>query len=256
MCVICYKPEGKKLPSKKKIKTMFYNNPDGAGLMYADGERVYIKKGLMTLSEFNTELNKLRARAIDIPVVMHFRITTHGATSKGLTHPFALSDNADILTATETTADVGIAHNGIIPMTSYARSLSDTAEFIRRYATRLFKDGIDADALAMCEELIKSKFCVLESDKSAHLLGEFMQDGNGVYYSNDSYKPRQKIKAKTSYNLGSFWDNKETYSYVNNHYCAESCDICKYESDCYMDWSDGNPYSPTAYHLPFKSVSV
>lgn len=246
MCVICYKPQGVQFPSKTKIKTMFRNNPNGAGFMYSDGKQVYIRKGFMTLSEFNTALNRVKQHT-EYPFVLHFRITTNGGTSKGLTHPFPLSDDIKQLTATECKTTIGIAHNGIIPMTAYANKISDTAEFIRKYMTKLIhsESDIDSDMLDIIESCIDSKMCILTASADVHIIGDFKKDGNGVYYSNDSYKkPRaKKIKAKT-YSYGA-----DTY-YYNTYvpYCDGYCRWCKYEEDCIGEWSSGNPYEPQIYN--------
>ena len=272
MCVICYKPVGKNLPSKKKIKTMFNNNPDGAGLMYSDGERVIIKKGFMTLGAFNSALSDIRDRASDIPIVMHFRITTHGGTSAGMTHPFPVTDDVKKLAELEIETGLGVAHNGIISMTSYAKALSDTAEYVRRYMTKLLRDGVDADILDIIEESIGSKMCILERDMSAHLLGDFIQDGNGVFYSNDSYKPASKRGTKkTSWSYTpSYWSNYDRWSYVDDALTTDTerdfirdcedadgaCDLCKRERECYGDWTEYNPYAPERYNASWSATEL
>lgn len=242
MCVICYKPSGTQFPSKTKIKTMFKNNPNGAGFMYSDGSRVYIHKGFMTLGEFNTALNRVREH-IEYPFVLHFRITTNGGTTKGLTHPFPLSEDLKRLTATECETAIGIAHNGIIPMTSTETQISDTAEFIRRYLTKLIQteSDIDSDMLDIIEACIESKMAILTASADVHLIGDFTQDGNGVYYSNNSYQKRKRATVKTYYQT-------EDYLYSSMPYCDGYCKYCKYEIDCLGEWSSGNPYEPHLYN--------
>ena len=251
MCVICYKPMGVQFPSKTKIKTMFKNNPNGAGFMYADGENVYIQKGFMTLGEFNSALNRVR-QYTDYPFVLHFRITTNGGTSKGLTHPFALSDDVKTLMETASTTNIGIAHNGIIPMTAYADKISDTAEFIRRYMSRIIRSeaDIDADTLDIIEACIDSKMAIMTASQDVHLLGKFIQDGNGVYYSNTSYQKKRttaKTKTRTYYYPTDTYDYWSNYTASYNPNCDGYCRYCKYELDCIGEWSAVNPYCPTNY---------
>lgn len=136
MCIIAYKPAGAKFPSKSTIKTMFRNNPDGAGFMYAAPDGVHIVKGLMSVSAFMQALSQIK-HDTSIPVVMHFRIATHGGYSESMTQPFPLSNKNKRLRALNTICDVGIAHNGIIHMCNDAKKISDTAMFIRDYMTRL-----------------------------------------------------------------------------------------------------------------------
>ena len=254
MCVICYKPMGTAFPSKTKIKTMFKNNPNGAGFMYSDGKNVYIKKGFMTLGEFNAELNKVKAH-IEYPFVLHFRITTNGGTSKGLTHPFPLSADIKELTAVKATTNIGIAHNGIIPMTDYAsKGVSDTAEFIRRYMTKLVESesDLDADTLDIIEACIDSKMAILTASADVHLIGKFVQDGNGVYYSNTSYqKKRKTATASKVYKFDTYdYSGLTNYpTYIPN--CDGYCRYCKYELDCIGEWSSINPYAPMNYGADF-----
>lgn len=252
MCVICYKPQGVAFPSKTKIKTMFRNNPNGAGFMYSDGKRVHIHKGFMTLSEFNTALNRVKQHT-EWPFVLHFRITTNGGTSKGLTHPFPLSDDIKQLTAVNTDTDIGIAHNGIIPMTAYANKISDTAEFIRKYLVKLIHSDadIDTDMLDIIEACIDSKLCILTASADVHLIGDFIQDGNGVYYSNSSYQKKRATTAKT-YKA----DNKTYYYNTYVPYCDGYCRWCKYEYDCIGQWSCDNPYEPQTYNNYEREDSV
>lgn len=250
MCIIAYKPSGAPFPSKTKIKTMFKNNPNGAGFMYSDGENVYIKKGLMTLGEFNAELDKVREH-IEYPFVMHFRITTNGGTSRGMTHPFPLSSDLKALTATEATTIIGIAHNGIIPMTQYASKISDTAQFIRQYLTRLIKSesDLDSDMLDVIEECIDSKMAILTQSADVFLLGSFVEDGNGVYYSNTSYQKKTSKATKTSKTIKPYadaFDYEESLPYLLD--CSGYCRWCKYEFDCLGEWSLDNPYEPTQYN--------
>lgn len=251
MCIICYKPSGAQFPSKTKIKTMFKNNPNGAGFMYSDGKAVYIQKGFMTLGEFNTALNRVREHT-EYPFVLHFRITTNGGTSKGLTHPFPLSADIKELTATQSTVDIGIAHNGIIPMTAYANKISDTAEFIRRYMVRLIQNeaDIDSDRLDIIEACIDSKMAILTASADCHLIGDFIADGNGIYYSNSSFQKKKQTTTKKYYL--SKWSD-ETYDYMTSQsYCDGYCRWCKYEYDCFGEWSSGNPYEPQAYNSYMK----
>ena len=252
MCVICYKPAGIQFPSKTKIKTMFNNNPDGAGFMYSDGKAVYIKKGFMLLDEFNRELNKVKER-IEYPFVLHFRITTNGGTNKGMCHPFPLSSDEKMLKSTRLKADCGIAHNGIIPLTSYAQKISDTAEFIKKYMSKMFMNGIDDDLLDLVEECINSKMVILEKNQNVHLLGDFVEDGNGVFYSNTSYrkasKTKTKSKSKNNYYGFSSFDSVYFDSYMSYKCYNDECDLCKYEKDCIGQYSDYNPYNPRQYNL-------
>ena len=52
MCIIAYVPAGEQIPAST-IKTMFRNNPHGAGVMWKDekGGAINIEKGFMSFWE-------------------------------------------------------------------------------------------------------------------------------------------------------------------------------------------------------------
>ena len=52
MCIICVSPARTRQPSISQIKTMFMNNPHGAGYMFARKGRVHIHKGFMDTDSF------------------------------------------------------------------------------------------------------------------------------------------------------------------------------------------------------------
>lgn len=131
MCIICAKPANVKFPSEETIKNMWDANSDGAGLMYVKDGKVRIEKGFMTYKSFTAKLDELR-KTLDLvktPVVMHFRITTHGGTCAANTHPFPVTDSIARLKQTNVTTTLGVAHNGIIPITP-RKGISDTMEYI------------------------------------------------------------------------------------------------------------------------------
>ena len=59
MCIIAIKDKRINLPSTKTLETMFRNNPDGAGFMYAKDGKVIIRKGFMNFKTFKTDLDKI-----------------------------------------------------------------------------------------------------------------------------------------------------------------------------------------------------
>ena len=80
MCIIAIKNKGIELPSEQILETMFKNNSDGAGFMYAVDNKLIIQKGYMTFRSFMSALKKLEQKydLTEIPLVMHFRIATSG----------------------------------------------------------------------------------------------------------------------------------------------------------------------------------
>ena len=208
MCIAVYKPMGEQFPSKTTFKTMFANNPDGCGFMFADGQKVVIKKGFMSFGGFWKAFRPYRDQT-DRAFVFHFRIATHGGINRAMCQPFPYTDSVRELKRLDTRAPLGIAHNGIIPMTTDARKISDTALFIKKYLTRIVRTPhnikpVDLDIIDAC---IDSKMILLQPDGHAYLIGKFTND-NGVYYSNASYKYKYtySFKKPYSYDLDSYND--------------------------------------------------
>lgn len=121
---------------------------------------------------------------------MHFRITTHGNTSPQNTHPFPISRKIKDLKKTSVVTDVGVAHNGIIPIKCIPK-LSDTQTYIVKklsaikniqpnfYTNKYIVQRIEND--------IQSKMCFLTNNGEIHTIGKFIEE-NGVLYSNSSYE--------------------------------------------------------------------
>lgn len=270
MCVIVYKNETAKMPSKKILKQCFNNNPDGAGFMYAKDGKVYIEKGFMTFAQFWKGLSTTRKKVGDnIPYVLHFRITTQAGVRPDCTHPFPLSKNMDDLRKLSTTAEIGVAHNGIITLTSggygyysYAKTVTynDTMEFITDYLSLIIKDKKfyeDEDTVKLIAKLCESRLAILDGDGHCQLIGTGWIMDNDVVYSNDSYKPRE-IK-KTFYAYADPFDDDDEYAHKDKEpiydagwYCGwydgdekygcteEQCWHCKYYESCY---GEENPYA-------------
>lgn len=208
MCIIVYKPSGNKLPNKQILETCFTNNSDGAGFMYSHKGEVIIKKGFMDFSSFDEALNDTLKRIDETktPMVLHFRITTQGGVNQACTHPFPLSKNMEDLRKLDFRTNIGVAHNGIISLTSeygggyYGYSsaknkvidYSDTMTFITDYLSLIIKSPKyykDTDTLELIEKLADSKLAILDGSGHCELIGKFIKD-NGIYYSNETYKPR------------------------------------------------------------------
>lgn len=236
MCIIAYKPEAANFPTKATLQTCFANNPDGAGFMYAAHGAVYIEKGFATFNAFWRALKAARAEHGDrIACIMHFRIATQGGTKPECTHPFPLSPNMDDLRLLHASTDIGIAHNGIIPLTtSYYKAVnySDTMLFIADYLSLIIKRRDyykDADTLLLIERLCESKLAILDYTGHCELIGRGWINDGGLYYSNTSYKESRRRAADplpTRY----IYDGK--YDTDDDGYNASYCDdgvLCEAE---------------------------
>lgn len=201
MCIIAYKPTGAEFPTKRTLQACFNNNPDGAGFMVASGNEVYISKGYMGFRSFWKALRSARETyGDDKAYVMHFRISTQGGVRADCCHPFPLSRSMSDLRKLETTCGIGIAHNGIISLTStysYKNSkkidYSDTMSFISEYLTLIINSNKyykRKDTLDLITKLCESRLAILDKFGHCELIGSgWIHDGD-MYYSNDSYFER------------------------------------------------------------------
>ena len=265
MCIIVYKPKNVSLPSREILENCFDYNPDGAGFMIPNKEKVEILKGFETFDAFYKKAVKKITK--EEPAVMHFRISTQGGVKPELTHPYALCKDYEEMRKLHNFCNVGIAHNGVISLTSeysystynYATkkyekvepNYNDTMKFIKEYASLIITQEDfykDSNKLELLSKLCKSKLAILTSDKKVTLIGDFIYDTNsGCYYSNNTYKT-QKIVYNDNYKIDSnFWeyykdgtglydfDSTTGFDCPNEYHGYKSkyyCDNCKYNSKC------------------------
>lgn len=116
MCIIVYKPRNVAI-SLDTLKTCFEHNSHGAGFMYPCENKVLIKKGYFTFSDFAKawEISH-KIHGNSIPVVFHFRISTSGRIDKTNCHPHRIAE------------DLAFVHNGILSCVTPSRKskVSDT----------------------------------------------------------------------------------------------------------------------------------
>ena len=256
MCIIVAKPAGIQCPSLETLETCFNANPDGAGLMWADGDQVRIIKGFMAFDEFSSTLKAL-GDVTNTGLVMHFRITTHGGTRPECCHPFPLTDDDTALRALDTTTAVGVAHNGVIHGQATDATTSDTMAYIRDVLAPLQRMTGDLlasdDAMTGVESTVGSKLAFLEPDGAITTIGDFIED-SGVFYSNASFKPAPRVWRPTTPPTSSNywqticnWDDEPTdgdmfdliarlpYTFCSGcdmaEDCALDCPYCSSESE-------------------------
>lgn len=191
MCVILVKERGIELPTKDVLESCWKRNPDGAGFMFNDCDKVVIMKGFMTFEEFYLRLKTANEfyHLKEKGLVIHFRIATSGLKDKGNCHPYPISnDNLDLRESFITT-ELGIAHNGIIrDYNGKDKILNDTQLFIKNDLFELnsldkkfYKNVIFQ---SMIERLIDGSRLVFLNKKGDIIkLGNWFHNGN-YYFSN------------------------------------------------------------------------
>lgn len=214
MCIVVYKPAEADLPDYEILKRCFNKNPDGAGYMFARNDKVHIRKGYVNFDEFYEHLTR-DYMTQDGVFVMHFRITTHGGTKPENTHPFPVSKNVLDLTMLDCYSNIGVAHNGILSISSkLAGQYSDTQMFITNYLALLLKNNPkyyeDEDTKHLINDMIgdTNRLAILSNDGHCELFGTF-NEHDGCYYSNYG------------------WEDIKTTTYDNSYFC-DDYDLCTY----------------------------
>lgn len=193
MCIICVKPTGIEMPTEATLETMWENNPDGAGFMYVANGNVNIEKGFMTYKAFKSAIDVLatKYRLKDIPLVMHFRITTHGGTKPSNCHPFPVTENIGMLQKLSIKSEWGVAHNGILNITPRA-GISDTMEYIatqmavmKKINHRFAENKYFLEMIA--NATVGSRLVMMNNKGDLFFTGNWIEDG-GLVYSNSNYK--------------------------------------------------------------------
>lgn len=174
----------------------FTCNRDGFGFAWREDGKVKFKKGYMKIHEAWAAYSEF-CKKPSFPHVVHFRLGS--PVCQELTHPFIISESSELVLKGE--ADNVMFHNGIVSgwkdrmwemffKLGYIPDgkISDTRIIAMMY--HLFGENIF--------ELIDGKFVAFGATK-IKLYGKFEEE-DGIWYSNNSYKPR--ITYKRNYTEG------------------------------------------------------
>jgi len=124
-------------------------------------------------------------------VIYHFRISTQAGICAEMTHPFPLTTDITKTRALDIECAVGVAHNGIIKLTSDSadKIYNDTAHFVSKFMTKIIRNRADFNSEAtkkIIEELTHSKWAIINKYGDLMTVGNFIEsDGN--LYSNLSF---------------------------------------------------------------------
>ena len=251
MCIIIAKTKRGRIPTINELENCYKNNDDGAGFMYLKNNKVVIDKGYMTKDAFINHYKKLCVKFNDfkdLPLVIHCRIGTAGTNTAQNTHPYPISNSIKKLHKTYTTASVGIAHNGIISdyqPASKDNDTNDTQEFISRFLSalhnrcnRFYTSKEIRDAIA---RLTSSKFAILNKDGELYTIGDFVEESDGLYFSNTTYQA-----SRYSYYNWRDWEN-----YYSTYY---NDDASHSTLPTYEEQDDGDPADDEEY-INYRDLS-
>src|SRR3990167_887180 len=197
MCIIIYKPAGRKL-FPETIRRSFDNNADGSGFAYVENGTITTQRGFFTLDAFNEAYKPHELKQ----ALLHFSIKTHGDLSEQNCHPHIVTPN------------MVFAHNGVIFRMPHHKEKSDTLLFndlLMKNLVRIYGKKIVFDKyfkVLLSEYVGSSKMVFLTNIGQVSIIGE--KDGvwdSGCWFSNDSYsrEPYQYTEPKSIDN-DQLWD--------------------------------------------------
>lgn len=175
MCIIIHKPKGIILPPIEVLNRAARFNPDGFGLMTADG---FVYKTL-DANEFIEKANEICKKEID--AALHFRFATHGSVKKSNCHPFSANG-------------ISMMHNGVLPFAS-ENDKTDSEIFLQKNAKELaetFAENVELCPPCLRDFTNTNRFCFL-ADGNFYLFGSTWFYKDGCYYSNSRIFNTQKL---------------------------------------------------------------
>ncbi|MBQ3339812.1 MAG: hypothetical protein IJG82_09535 [Atopobiaceae bacterium] len=190
MCIILTcKPNTR--PSSDLVANCFYNNPDGAGIMWVENGRVQTSKGYMSEDALEKAIASVPKES---PLVIHMRIATSGGVSAGTCHPFPVSKSLTVLHAENTECDAAVAHNGVIKgmHTNAKLGVSDTVTFVSDVIARMWRR--DNKVTRKMKRRISAaapnnRFAILTKSGNVYRIGDGWESVSpGIEASNSSWR--------------------------------------------------------------------
>ena len=202
MCIIATKPQETNIP-KEVLRVCFDNNSDGCGFMFSNNGMLHLRKGFFNFDKFWNAYSEAMINYNNPTTIIHFRITTHGATDYSNCHPFLINK------------EIGFAHNGVISFVDDDKQKSDTSMFNDTILKNLPKNWINNSSIfRLIEESIgSSKLAFLTNDGDYLIANEELGHWkDGIWYSNDSFKACK-------------WTNSYIYGYAFQPYNRGSLNV-------------------------------
>lgn len=206
MCIILAIPRNVFVP-KFELKICWENNSDGAGLMYVKDNEIIIAKEKLSFEKFYniyTKHSKIAAEN-NSPMVLHFRIGTHGIKDLCNVHPFRVNKH------------LAFCHNGTLQVKTHKKH-SDTVMYNKIWLQQLpDRFWENRKVLQLIEDNIgANKFVFLDSNKKVIILNKPLGEidkTTGIWYSNTSYRypKRQSFKGVNDYDVMQSYLEDEYY---------------------------------------------
>lgn len=185
MCLLTYFPAGV-MPDTAALENGMFINSDGHGYAIVSDDRIIVGRGLNG-EDILDEFEALRFVHPDGPALFHSRLATDGAEDVSNVHPFPIGgDHRTVM-----------AHNGIMPLRpSKGDPRSDTRLVAESFIPRTYRSLRGRKARLRFQRWMGTynKVVILTVDNrfrdQAYILNE--REGiwrDGIWYSNDGYKP-------------------------------------------------------------------
>ena len=210
MCLAIAKPARAVIPVEH-LEAGYEGNPHGCGFCYPEKGKVVVVKGLMKFDEFLKSYQEKE----HLPMLVHFRVSTHGKASQLNCHPFSILDG-----------QFALIHNGVIPISFSYPELSDTGNFSKLIMEPMLKLGVDLAKPAFVYLVQQSigahnKVCVMDSkgriviynESSGETEDAVDKDGKPVMLK---YTDGSTAQAEVWYSHGGYKFNKRRYRRVAN----------------------------------------
>ena len=230
MCIAIVKPLDKTI-SEDRLRTCYNNNKDGCGFAYIKDNAIFVKKFM----EFEAFYKEYKLVETTSPMLIHFRIATHGKVELDNCHPFKLNNRMVLI------------HNGIISGYGDKEKKSDTRDYIDKVLSKIsWKMWKNPAFREMVGQAIGySKLGIMDVSGEMYIINYnkgVVEDG--VWYSNSSFKEYEpktttsRTNYKYDYNKYYAYDNDDKYQliykckacgkeYVKNENEDAVCDVCK-----------------------------
>lgn len=230
MCLIVLKKPDKTL-TRKKLKTCFQNNSDGAGFMWAAKNKLNVLKGFMGFRTFYRNLRQQERLFPESTFILHFRINACGGVSAENTHPFFVNPN------------LAVVHNGVISELGSA-TVNDTRVFADQILAKLPDGFLDNPEIKNSIESVAtksfSKFVFLDNTGKYTIFNE--KAGvwdNEMWFSNTSYK-EWAYRFTNMDDYADEWTHRYSYNdSLNKTY--RKCEVCGvYQPLSKLTWKHRN----------------
>lgn len=181
MCIAIFNKQN--LLSFDIVRNSWENNNDGAGLLWIENGALAVFKEANSMKRFYKKYKAIRAENT-LPILLHFRIGTHGNFADYNLHPFLVN------------SQIGFVHNGVIRISEIDARYSDTNHFNRlvlqtlKNPARIFKDGTNEAALVSHFCSTNSKLIFLNAAGQHRIFNESAghYDKAGNWFSNRTYE--------------------------------------------------------------------